>query len=212
MGWQIIKPTRFSIARKGKQCWSRFVRLSSPGALCAVASGCTGNKWFHQAAIVWGRSVCTQHSQQLVYFSYLFIYLHLQPNIHSVERHQYRRNTIPEFVGQTILVGWGEPTAIAAKIHFKESFETQCWVPRWFSNQERFGWMSMIGSNAPTSATTKGEADAAENCQRINKSVITASNEERVTLVKSGKCNKSIGTKTRIDVNPSFVPEIFKKC
>ena len=65
--------------------------------------------------------------------------------------------------------------------------------------------MSMIGSNAPTSATTKGEADAAENCQRINKSVITA-NEERVTLVKSGKCNKSIGTKTRIDVNPSFVP------
>ena len=53
--------------------------------------------------------------------------------------------------------------------------------------------MSMIGSNAPTSATTKGEADAAENCQRINKSVITA-NEERVTLVKSGKCNKSIGT------------------
>ena len=56
--------------------------------------------------------------------------------------------------------------------------------------------MSMIGSNAPTSsATTKGEADAAENCQRINKSVITP-NEERVTLVKSGKCNKSIGTKT----------------
>lgn len=71
--------------------------------------------------------------------------------------------------------------------------------------------MSMIGSNAPTSsATTKGEADAAENCQRINKSVITA-NEERVTLVKSGKCNKSIGTKTRIDVNPSLVPQIFKK-
>ena len=70
--------------------------------------------------------------------------------------------------------------------------------------------MSMIGSNAPISATTKGEADAAENCQRINKSVITA-NEERVTLVKSGKCNKSIGTKTRIDVNPSFVPQIFKK-
>ena len=71
--------------------------------------------------------------------------------------------------------------------------------------------MSMIGSNAPTSATTKGEAGAAENCQRINKSVITASNEERVTLVKSGKCNKSIGTKTRIDVNPSLVPQIFKK-
>ena len=103
MGWQIIKPTRFSIARKGKQCWSRFVRLSSPGAVCAVASGCTGNKWFHQAAIVWGRSVCTQHSQQLVYFSYLFIYLHLQPNIHSVERHQYRRNTIPECFSQTIV-------------------------------------------------------------------------------------------------------------
>ena len=101
MGWQIIKPTRFSIARKGKQCC--FVRLSSPGAVCAVASGCTGNKWFHQAAIVWGRSVCTQHSQQLVYLLYLFIYLHLQPNIHSVERHQYRRNTTPEFVGQTIV-------------------------------------------------------------------------------------------------------------